>query len=427
VLGVVVACRQVAGIQEEPPQDVKTTCGLPYAGSCGTCIERACCDAARACAGSALCAAAARVDAACIAECGTNIDCRARCYVERNAGEKLSPRSAPPETTAMTMCILTSCESECARLCGGNVFGAGGFVDVSQTQACTECVVQNACEPTRDFARSSECAELGRCSSSCTTPDCRDGCVGKLSDQGRAIVERAGKANAPCQTTCGAGTDFTCLGHVGWPNAKSDHVELRIYVDRLSAPVADADVAFCSDYDCTRPTQTGKTGPDGRLMMRFPVGFGGLGGYLLVTSPKSVPVLTFYTYPLTEPVVDVFIPAFDPSQVADALKAVGVVQDPSRGYVIADVQDCQGSAAAGVKVTTSGDPIAQEYYAANGAPARGATSTARDGTVYIANAPAGSLDLVATPEALGRPSSRMTIYVRPGAISRVVLLPTPQS
>jgi hypothetical protein len=53
------------------------------------------------------------------------------------------------------------------------------------------------------------------------------------------------------------------------------------------------------------------------------------------------------------------------------------------------------------------------------------TTTDYTGAMACVNVPTGSIQLTATPIALEKPSSTVTAYVRAGAVTRVLLYPTP--
>ncbi len=55
----VVACRQLVGITDNPPEDLVTSiCGLPYGtNTCASCVNTSCCTESTACAADPVCAA----------------------------------------------------------------------------------------------------------------------------------------------------------------------------------------------------------------------------------------------------------------------------------------------------------------------------------------------------------------------------------
>jgi hypothetical protein len=53
------------------------------------------------------------------------------------------------------------------------------------------------------------------------------------------------------------------------------------------------------------------------------------------------------------------------------------------------------------------------------------TTTDYTGSIACLNVPIGSIQLTATPTGLGKPSSTVTAYVRAGAVTGVLLHPTP--
>jgi hypothetical protein len=93
------------------------------------------------------------------------------------------------------------------------------------------------------------------------------------------------------------------------------------------------------------------------------------------------------------------------------------VGDPTLGYIGAYALDCTGSLAAGVEVSADN--------ADAGVPFHWSGATGQNGGASFYNVPEGPLVLTATPASLGKVSSRVSVYVRAGASTQVVLLPTP--
>jgi hypothetical protein len=53
------------------------------------------------------------------------------------------------------------------------------------------------------------------------------------------------------------------------------------------------------------------------------------------------------------------------------------------------------------------------------------TATDSNGFASFTALPTGSIDVIATPLALGKASSHQTVNVRPGWVTEVVMMPTP--
>jgi hypothetical protein len=81
------------------------------------------------------------------------------------------------------------------------------------------------------------------------------------------------------------------------------------------------------------------------------------------------------------------------------------------------------------EVDVKSDPLVSEFYFHDGSPSTTATETDGAPGYGIAggftNVPAGMVTLIATPRAVGKPSSHATVLVRAGAITFANLNPTP--
>jgi hypothetical protein len=205
------------------------------------------------------------------------------------------------------------------------------------------------------------------------------------------------------------------------------------------------DVALCDrqDVTCAHPKASGTTDPAGGVVLEFPnvanLSMLGLDAYLQLRTPddaeaaaKIVPWLYYFGFPLSQPQ---YVATDSPSATlairvetiddANRLAAsVGITYDPSAGYLIAIPTDCEFRRASGLRVTTDPSyPMVQTIYGLD----RSNTSTdAVTGFASFVGLPAGSVDVIATPLALGnKPSSRETVNVRSGWTTAVTMLPTP--
>lgn len=102
--------------------------------------------------------------------------------------------------------------------------------------------------------------------------------------------------------------------------------------------------------------------------------------------------------------------------------SLGVPYDPAASLLIAFVPDCESHFASGVQITTNPPyPNVHEIYGLS----RTLTTTDGNGFATFAALPTGSIDVIAAPLALGKPSSRQTVNVRPGWVTDVGMFPTP--
>jgi len=70
----IVACRQLVGITDNPPEDLVTSiCGLPYGtNACASCVNANCCTQSATCAADPVCSAYE----GCLGNCNGDAKCR---------------------------------------------------------------------------------------------------------------------------------------------------------------------------------------------------------------------------------------------------------------------------------------------------------------------------------------------------------------
>jgi hypothetical protein len=218
----------------------------------------------------------------------------------------------------------------------------------------------------------------------------------------------------------------------------SDTVKMTIQVKdfETGSIFHGVDVKVCAraDVSCDNPRAHGSIGPSGTVVLEFPnpVDFKGLGldGYVQLESPDFLPWLFYWGFPLSEPELVLVDSALWNLSIrvltldeANALgTSLGSSYDPGKSLLIATVHDCESRLAPGMKVTTNpAGPDAGEFYGLSPA----LTATDSYGFATLAGLPTGSVDVIATPLALGKPSSRQTVNVRPGWVTAPIMLPTP--
>ena len=164
----------------------------------------------------------------------------------------------------------------------------------------------------------------------------------------------------------------------------------------------------------------------------FPIGGSGNAtgptGYLQLLGPSPYyPYYYYWGYPLSQPQVYGAGGQFTTTYVEGLLQMVGVTQQPSLGILVVSVFDCQGQYAPGVVVTLDAMDAGAIHSCTgeNLSSAQMSTTTDNTGSIFCVNVPTGSIQLTATPIALGKPSSTVTAYVLGSAVTRVLLYPTP--
>ena len=156
----------------------------------------------------------------------------------------------------------------------------------------------------------------------------------------------------------------------------------------------------------------------------------GLDGYVQLKSPDFPPYLYYWGFPLSEPEFQLAdSPAWNVSikvLTADELNqlgtSLGYPYDSSASLLIAFVVDCTSHFAPGVQIATDPpSPTGMTVYGLS----RSLTATDGNGFATFAALPTGSVNVTATPLALGKVSSRQTVNVRPGWVTNVGMFPTP--
>jgi hypothetical protein len=306
--------------------------------------------------------------------------------------------------------------------------------------SCQDCITANYCQVAQMCAVSPDCQAHTFCRLNCVTGDCVGACA--LADGiGTTIYS---KFTTPliqqCQQSCEIGANWTCVGRVAWPPAKALTRALTVHLDPEDAGLT---VKLCDglDVNCANPVgdQIGTTDATGSVTLidSSPTTSNGqnygLDGYLDLappaTSPQEIlPTLVYWNFPLSEPDADLVtkIPVFMPGELDAISNAAGVTRDPSLGIIGLVALDCLGVMAPGVTFAlTSGGGADTKivYILTQGADQLGPTDD--NGAALFVNVPAGPVTVTATPIALGRVSSRASVFVRAGEITEVNMSPTP--
>ena len=239
-----VACRQIVGIEGDPPgtpgaaaspdasDDGKASCGLAFVGAtCEACLTSQCCAQAQTC-------AVRRAD-----------------LPRRRSGDR-GARGVPrlPLRAALR-----------PRLRGGPARGTPsrrrrGLPDVRRRPRCS-AMTACATDPT--------CQAAYRCALSSVTLDALEACDPERGRSDCTPVSDAGVASGAlyvysgsCSSVCLWSTNWSCLGAVAWPTAKSPTITLTVNVTDLGeTPLAGVLVKLCDtvDVQCSvRPTRPGR-------------------------------------------------------------------------------------------------------------------------------------------------------------------------
>jgi hypothetical protein len=442
------ACRQLVGITDNPPTDLVTgICGLPYGtNTCASCVNTNCCTESTTCAADPACSAYE----SCLVQCNGDPKCRSQCTID-------NPVGLATDVSALSACLASNCETACALTCGGV---ADLISEPDAAVACQQCLLERNCPQTEACASSELCvgfvmgflafptldsievSEQTRCANSAALG--LEFLIGGLSticgknpptlDADASLSSTAGafaQSYGPCTTPCAIGNYWACVGHVTWPSPNSTTYTLGYTVADYvtSKPVEGALVQVCQPLDesCGVPLAHGTTDANGRVSLKFQNirdGSGlGLNGFLRTTGAGIVPLDLYWGFPLVEAQLpNLSGPAVAPTELQDQWNALNVMADPNRGTVVVTVGDCRIQTAPGVKITLSTADMSTQGFSTTGATT---STTGQSGVVVFANVPAVNTTITATPLALGKPSSQVTVTVHPGTITEALMYPTP--
>ena len=301
---------------------------------------------------------------------------------------------------------------------------------------CEACIAANVCSAAQACGNSLACETLYRCEVACPTLDCATAC--EFDDAGTALFQAYGALLlGDCTVACGLGQNWSCVGHVSWPQPKATALSVSAVVANLigSGPTTDAGVKLCAANDpgCLQPLAQSSTDATGTATLHYTLTNtiqGGLNGYLLITSSDITPSLFFWGFPLSEPEASfgIKISTLAAGLVGPYLKTLGVTQLSGYGVAFVGALDCSHNPAIGVQVNivTGGDANTQILYGESGGTTFSTTAKSTDGSgvALLANLPVGAVQIEVVTTA-GVVVSQQSFLVSEGAADEVVALPTP--
>jgi hypothetical protein len=215
-------------------------------------------------------------------------------------------------------------------------------------------------------------------------------------------------------------------------------ITLTINDQQTNAPLKGLTVAACpqgTDRTCPHPSDTKTTDGSGVVTLTLPIvpGAGyGFQGYFDVTFPSSsgtpLRYLYFLAYPLSVQHAKLGFNLYSPAELAALLKIPSYVPDSTRGNIQVEAADCLTLPAPNVTFSASGtDDKTLEVYQQGTYLNPQAMATDRSGTAMFLNAPPVPITIFAKPASLGGAfSSKVVVFVSPGATSVVEAIPTQQ-
>jgi hypothetical protein len=404
----------------------RPTLALPP-GACASCVAASCCEEGNACADHPACASYE----ACALGCQGDATCREACLAKL-------PVPTNDDMPRLEHCVVASCAAACGISCGVTVFPQQPDI----VKACESCLVDHACDPANACGASLDCQELEWCVFTCATPDCQRACEAAHPDGVAKFTSLYAAIGSAC-TICNRDGYWQCVGKVSWPLAKSDHVAVTLTItDSSSGAVPDLVVKACDRIDtaCASPHATGTTDAQGNVTLDLPTfapAFG-FSGFFDISGGDIPPYLYFLSFPLSEPSASLNLIVASQARFAELASQVVRTQpdggttpftpDPTRGTVAITATDCLLFGAGGVAFTAASGTDSStllRYYDGQSA-SNTATSSDRSGLAFFFDVPAGpQVTIHAVPAAIGRDSSVVTVFVRPGGISYVQAFPSP--
>ena len=426
-LAVVVACRQLVGIGDSPPMGAVVDsgaaeggpdaggCGIVYAGTqCEACLESNCCPQATVCAGDTACTGLE----GCLGACdGGDPACRAKCVDEHRIGPD-------PFETQLAACLAANCVAPCGLPCGGlaDTFG------VDAAAGCQACIQNSVCPASLACATQPGCQAVLWCVGTTYQIDREAACFANYQDAGfdAALVLR-GDLLTSCLDDCAIGNQWYCVGHLTLPQqtGQGTSLALNLYDTFYNTPVADAEVAVCSQNDptCTPPIMSAVSGVDGGVTVTVPSNVGGSGptGYLLINGAGLIPELAFWGFPLSEARLTDQIGTLTQTKASASQLTLllGVPVDlQQHALVTVGVNDCENISARGVTFSiVPADLDTQVFYVTATGFSSADSGTGPQGLALFVNVPVGTVKVTASPGALGRPSSVVQGFTRAGAVT----------
>jgi hypothetical protein len=400
-------------------------------GACGACLDTHCCGEEQRCAESPACAEYER----CLVPCGQDYACRSRCLI----GDAVRDSS---EAAQLDQCLMNHCESACGVTCVPWTISEPDVAD-----DCAKCIQGAACPAGEACAKSKACDEGLYCVESCVTRDCQGACA-SAPDAGAPLGAFLSEVRNWCAQRCGVGQYWGCVDKVTWPVPKSASMQVKVHVaDPLtSQPMPNVDVTACIGRNCSSPVSgtTDDSGVVTLVLTASPIVPDSSRYFALTQHPSAqadaaaddpasvMPYLTFLNGPLSEPMAELFFVPFTRAEFAAAAASAGVTLDPAKGHVALIAEDCFLLATSGAVITsTTVAPGMIETYAsksaANLTPATVQSATDATGLAVFFNAPSPTtLTFDVTPRSLGRVSSTVSLFVRPGFVSAIEASPGQQ-
>ncbi|APR76578.1 Hypothetical protein A7982_01925 [Minicystis rosea] len=414
------ACRLIVGIDDRHVAGAPSCEAdfVPASSSCDQCTRERCASEVTDCCADAVCSSVL----GCAGKCANgDADCRARCVTAYDR-----------QTAAISACQARSCHAECGIACGG-IAGASDAGIFHRSTACADCLETKCCTAATTCGESVECLAFQGCRFQCNPFDdaCRIDCA-REDDAGPAVVKPLSACTlASCLTECFAGDDWSCVGHVSWPLAKSLETitVTAVVVDGFSlAPIAGATVKACFPLDtsCTSFAASEVTGSDGTARLAIAISTAiGFNGYLDVSAPGYFETLAFVAPFVTD---DQTVPAtlIGVDQGWSWASALGTTPQMDKGHLLVTACDCARRPAPGVSFAVEPAGGTPFYVGAAGVSGMAIETSAPYCAGGFLNLPPGMITTNAKVAGLGGlVESSSHAFIRAGALTTLSAVPTP--
>jgi hypothetical protein len=335
---------------------------------CAQCMDANCCAEAEKCHADSSCDPAYE----CVAMCGDDGACRARCGLFYNRTDPL---------LEVTACRESKCSAECGFSCGGLGYPIPG---------CDKCIESTCCPNAAACAQNADCLRLDLCRYNCLpgSTTCPVDCVSQYP-LGAGDFGALSDCMNPCASACEPGHGWECLDTPFlWPKPHAvEKVTFSVtIVDLLSEkPFVGVAVKACdkTDLACASPYNRTTTDATGMASLSVPIGTVGFDGYLDMTGGddgSGNPIFPALWYPIPYVISGGWrgrIQFVSTSDLVMLAGAAGAQVDSTRGHFAANADDCNFLAADGVSYTAdSADATTKAFYFVGGVPSTSATETA---------------------------------------------------
>jgi hypothetical protein len=394
------------------------------AASCRNCAMSQCASQASACAACAPCGA---LEQGCLFGCNDDPACRSQCALDHTLRLGDGCDVAAP----LDACLATNCANECGLTCGG----LSQIADPHGAAACADCLntKPDYCSLEEECAKNPACQQYLHCRQGCVTGDCIGACIGI----GTSFFGFYNSIEPQCRVQCEVGANWGCVGRIQWLPAEYETRTLTFHLADYFFGTAETGVtvAMCEADDV--PCATPVSGP----VMLDSMGYAtlaestpnaqhlGLNGYLQFSSADLLPTLFYWGFPLTaqDGLFSDPIRVFSAADWGQLWNGVAT-PDPTLGAIGMIALDCFGQPAPGITFSLSNaDAGAPALYYVSGQSLVSLPNAMTDanGIALFIDVPPGPVDVVATPAAVGAVSSRVHVHAVAGALTEVVLEPTP--